>query len=814
MEEERRRILESNWGGYALDIQLWDDSRAPTVKIRSLEEMVLDDSESNGYLSDRLIGAASSFLTRSPENGLYIHSKCVLRRMGLADIASLRYHRYLQYIDLSYNNISDVSALDGIPYLMYLNMSHNRLDRVLNFTPPWYLTYVNLSYNCITTIRDLSAFWSITRLDLSHNAIEVIAGLQNLKYLQYLNLSYNLIERIENLDNLNIQELNLEANCITSFQSTSLGAGLNVLPNLRTILLGRNRLSSLEFFKDAEGLRLIDLKSNKINDLLEVSNLRGLIYEIDLRGNPCTKWPNYRDVLLSSIPSLIFIDGAEVFITEKVSAATIFTPSLDMLAARTVTKLTLLEQLNVPKIDLHVRPYDEINPPLIILTGPSAVKKTALALHIVQTIPKKVIYCRWYTTKQRENSEEEDRAFIFVTREEFNNIARRGDFLAIQELLGNSYGFHFDQIISLVSERKIGISQTDLNAAVQITKRYSNAKVVLVFTKSVELHRLWVEEKFDVFTWIKDSMENLLAVKIGKRISESGVETASSKLNFIEELVEEIVDNMELPSYGVHVRPQGTGATATDIILESKMMLPKVVITRTQMESEQRKRLTFQSLESIVKFDRQKELKVILDEESNIIIDDDESKRKRYQEKMMLRRSTMEAKGIHYRDEELGESESSEDSILEYQQAVPIVKEKPENLKNTYTDLVLKSREIYAEQHKNKPGFFSLVVLMDDYGKAFNTLLDYIYDLYADWPTRKPVFSTELDYFTQTAVPEAIKSIVKEIRNTLSTSMLQRKTLLRTQGVTSWKDIIPGGITKDADNTAAHLLNSIDADTA
>jgi len=69
------------------------------------------------------------------------------------------------------------------------------------------------------------------------------------RHLQYLNLSYNLIECIENLDGLNIRELNLEGNCITSFRSATTGRGINTLPNLQTIFLGYNKLSTLGFFK-------------------------------------------------------------------------------------------------------------------------------------------------------------------------------------------------------------------------------------------------------------------------------------------------------------------------------------------------------------------------------------------------------------------------------------------------------------------------------------------------------------------------------------------------------------------------------------
>jgi len=61
-----------------------------------------------------------------------------------------------------------------------------------------------------------------------------------------------------------------------------------------------------------------------------------------------------------------------------------------LIAAHKVAKLILLEQLNISKTD-DVQPYDEISPPLMILTGPSALKKMELALYLVQTIPDKVI---------------------------------------------------------------------------------------------------------------------------------------------------------------------------------------------------------------------------------------------------------------------------------------------------------------------------------------------------------------------------------------------------------------------------------------
>ncbi|CAL1679756.1 unnamed protein product [Lasius platythorax] len=789
--ERKQRIIDSDWGGYALDLDLWEDSKSPVIQIRP-NEISFDNRECCGFLSDRLIGTGSSFLTRSPENGLYVLGKCILKNRNLTDVTMLQYHRHLQYVNIAYNDISCLSFLGSLPYLMYLNASHNQIKRLRNFAPPWYLTYVNLSYNHLTDIGDLKNCWSIVRLNLSHNTIENISDLENLKHLQYLNLSYNLIECIKNLDGLNIRELNLEGNCITSFKSATPGRGINTLPHLRIIILGYNRLSTLEFFKDAYNLRYIDLKFNKITDLLEVLNLKGTLDEVDLRGNACTKWPNYRNMLISSIPSVRFIDGAEVFTTEKVTSATLFASPLDLIAARKAAKLTLLEQLNINKTDDHVQPYDEISPPLMILTGPSALKKMALALHVARTIPDKIKYCRWHTTKEIYEDDDERKAYILVNREKFNDLTRRGEFLVILDLLGENYGFHTNQISLLISENKIGLTQMNLYAVTEISKRYPNVQPILMLTQSVDLHRDWIREKFDVHTWIRDSVENLLVVKIGKHREDREAETASCILNFVEEILDEIMHRLEFPSYGVSVRPQGTGATATDIILESKTMLPKVVIQRSELVSLEEKRVALTKTESkddVVKsFDQllseekhaRKELKVLLDEESNIIIDDKKTKREMHKSRMLRRRDSLIRNTRNdFDNNDLSESVSSEE---EAERQEKTMHEKAGALKNTYVELVLKTRNMYLDYHESHPGFFTSVLLMDDYAEAFNSLSDIIHELYTSQSYKKPIFLSEMEHFRQTAIPIALENIVNEIRENLSTSKLQHRTILKMQG--------------------------------
>ncbi|XP_029155538.1 uncharacterized protein LOC114928478 isoform X1 [Nylanderia fulva] len=566
-EERKQRIIDSDWGGYALDLDLWEDSKSPVIQVRS-NEISFDNKECCGFLSDRLIGTGLSFLTRSPESGLYVLSKCVLKNKNLTDVTMLQYHHHLQYV----------------------------------------------------------------------------------------------------------------------------------------------------------------------------------------------------------------------------TSAMLFASPLDLTAARKVAKLMLLEQLNISKMDDHIQPYDEIYPPLVILTGPAALKKMALILHIAQTIPEKIKYCRWHTTKEMCEDDDELNAHILINREEFNDLARRGEFLVILDRLGESYGFHTNQISPLISENKIGLTQMNLYAVTEMSKRYPNAQPILVLTQSVDLHRDWIREKFNVHTWIKDSVEDLLVVKRSKHPEDMEVETASCILHFVEEILDEIMHRLEFPSYSISIKPQN-GATSTNVILTSKKMLPKVVIQRSELilrEKECIKPKKTKINGDLVKFDRllaeekqaRKELKVLLDEDSNIIIDDKETKREMLRSRMLRRRHSLIKNRLNdFDNSELSESVSSEEETEIRQEK--IMHKKARALKNTYVELVLKTRQMYLDYHESHPGFFTSVLVMDDYAEAFNSLSDLINELYTSQSYRKPIFLSEIEHFRQTKISIALENIVNEIRGNLSTSKLQHSTILK-----------------------------------
>lgn len=209
----------------------------------------------------------------------------------LKTIEILTYHHYIQYLDLSNNELTDLKPLGQLPFLIYLDASKNYLTEILNFKAPFYLTYVNFSHNEITEMRDLSDFWSIVYLDLTHNGIKQICGLESLKYLRNLSLAQNCIECLENLNGLNVQTLQLQKNNISKFDF----GVLQSLNRLISIDLSYNKLNTLKLFRDADSLQEINMTGNNVSCLMELNYLRTLtkLCKLDLKENPVCSVSDY-----------------------------------------------------------------------------------------------------------------------------------------------------------------------------------------------------------------------------------------------------------------------------------------------------------------------------------------------------------------------------------------------------------------------------------------------------------------------------------------------------------------------------------------
>ena len=76
---------------------------------------------------------------------------------------------------------------------------------------------------------------------------------------------------------------------------------------------------------------------------------------------------------------------------------------------------------------------------LFIVSAPSGTGKTTLAERLVQTVPN-LCLSRSYTSRGARPGEQDGVDYNFISRERFEEMARRGEFLEWADVFGNYYG--------------------------------------------------------------------------------------------------------------------------------------------------------------------------------------------------------------------------------------------------------------------------------------------------------------------------------------------------------------------------------------
>lgn len=143
-------------------------------------------------------------------------------------------------------------------------------------------------------------------------------GRASLACVQRRYLQQNVLTEISHLEGLDaLETLNVSNNHIARL------ANLSCLPNLRTLIATHNNLSDLDSVKhvaELTALHTLDLQNNQISDpgivecLKQIPDLRCLY----LKGNPVVSAiKNYRKALVSSIPTLTYLDDRPVFEPER-----------------------------------------------------------------------------------------------------------------------------------------------------------------------------------------------------------------------------------------------------------------------------------------------------------------------------------------------------------------------------------------------------------------------------------------------------------------------------------------------------------------
>jgi guanylate kinase len=152
-------------------------------------------------------------------------------------------------------------------------------------------------------------------------------------------------------------------------------------------------------------------------------------------------------------------------------------------------------------------------PNVFIISAPSGSGKSTLVKHLLADVPG-LMFSISHTTRRPRGAEVDGQNYHFVTREEFEGMLARDEFLEWAQVFGNYYGTHRGILEQACSEGKDLVLDIDVQGARQLKLKIPEAVTVFILAPSrAELeHRLRTrsEDPDEVITRrLKDAAEEI-----------------------------------------------------------------------------------------------------------------------------------------------------------------------------------------------------------------------------------------------------------------------------------------------------------------
>ena len=120
---------------------------------------------------------------------------------------------------------------------------------------------------------------------------------------------------------------------------------------------------------------------------------------------------------------------------------------------------------------------------LFIISAPSGSGKSTLVTQL-RTLVEGLDFSVSYTTRAPRGSEEDGREYHFTTRDEFEGMIRRGEFLEWAEVFGNYYG---TAMAALEHAHRLGkdlLLDIDVQGAMQVMEKLPSAVSIFILPPS------------------------------------------------------------------------------------------------------------------------------------------------------------------------------------------------------------------------------------------------------------------------------------------------------------------------------------------
>jgi guanylate kinase len=123
---------------------------------------------------------------------------------------------------------------------------------------------------------------------------------------------------------------------------------------------------------------------------------------------------------------------------------------------------------------------------VFIVSAPSGSGKSTLVSRILTEV-KDLMFSISYTTRKPRGSEKDGQSYRFVSREEFEAMIARGEFLEWAQVFGNYYGTHRGILEVAQSEGKDLVLDIDVQGARQLKVTVPEAVTVFILAPSKQI---------------------------------------------------------------------------------------------------------------------------------------------------------------------------------------------------------------------------------------------------------------------------------------------------------------------------------------
>ena len=120
---------------------------------------------------------------------------------------------------------------------------------------------------------------------------------------------------------------------------------------------------------------------------------------------------------------------------------------------------------------------------VFIISAPSGSGKSTLVARLLETVPG-LKFSVSYTTRKPRGQEKDGQSYHFVSREEFEAMLARDEFLEWAQVFGNYYGTHCDELDQARAGRKDLVLDIDVQGARQLKKKIPGAVTVFILPPS------------------------------------------------------------------------------------------------------------------------------------------------------------------------------------------------------------------------------------------------------------------------------------------------------------------------------------------